>query len=82
LYLDEWTESLDDNAAQRLIGLVRRCQREGSTVIFVSHNFGIIKELADDLVMILGGQIFLKLTRKQIQDDEDLMRYVQRGMGA
>jgi ABC-type multidrug transport system ATPase subunit len=82
LYLDEWTESLDDNAAQRLIGIVKRCQREGKTIIFVSHNFGIIRDLADDIVMILGGQIFLKITKEQIHRDEYLMRYVQRGMGA
>jgi ABC-type multidrug transport system ATPase subunit len=82
LYLDEWTESLDDSAAERLIGLVKRRQQEGTTIIFVSHNFRIIKELADDIVMILGGQIFLKFTREQVNTDEDLMRYVQRGMEA
>jgi ABC-type multidrug transport system ATPase subunit len=82
LYLDEWTESLDNNAAQRLIGLVKRCQREGKTIIFVSHNLGVIRELADHIVMILGGRIFLKITREEINQDEDLMRYIQQGMGA
>jgi ABC-type multidrug transport system ATPase subunit len=82
LYLDEWTESLDDNAAQRLIRLVKSFQKEGKTIIFVSHNFEIIRNLADEILMILGGQIFLKLTREQMNSDEDLMRYVQRGMGA
>ncbi|MDR1099182.1 MAG: ATP-binding cassette domain-containing protein [Treponema sp.] len=82
LYLDEWTESLDSTAAQRLIGLVKRSQREGNTIIFVSHNLAVINELADHIVMILGGQIFLKVTKEQINRDEDLMRYVQKGMGA
>jgi ABC-type multidrug transport system ATPase subunit len=81
LYLDEWTESLDDNAAQRLIRLVKSFQKEEKTIIFVSHNFEIIKDLADEIMMILGGQVFLKITREQMNDDEDLMRYVQRGMG-
>jgi ABC-type multidrug transport system ATPase subunit len=82
LFLDEWTESLDHSAAQRLAGLVKRRQAEGNTVIFVSHNFGVVRDLADDIVMVLGGQIFLKITREQMDADEDIMRYVQRGIGA
>ncbi|MDR1239644.1 MAG: ATP-binding cassette domain-containing protein [Treponema sp.] len=81
LYLDEWTESLDHSAAQRLVNLVKRRQTEGSTVIFVSHNFELVKDLADEIVMVLGGQVFLKITREQMDADEDLVRYVQRGIG-
>jgi ABC-type multidrug transport system ATPase subunit len=82
LYLDEWTESLDDNAAQRLIGLVKRRREAGDTIIFVSHDLQIVKDLADDIVLILSGQVFLRLTREQINADEDLMRYVAKGMAS
>ncbi|MDR2478441.1 MAG: ATP-binding cassette domain-containing protein [Treponema sp.] len=80
LYLDEWTESLDENAAQRLIGLVKTMRSGGVTVILISHDMRIINELADIIVMVLGGRIFLRLTREQINMDEDLKRYVERGM--
>jgi ABC-type glutathione transport system ATPase component len=82
LYLDEWTESLDDSAAQRLIGLVRNMQREKNTIIFVSHDFRIVKNLADYVLMILGGQFFLKFSRDQMAEDEDLSRYVERGIAS
>jgi ABC-type multidrug transport system ATPase subunit len=82
LYLDEWTESLDENAAQRLIGIIRKQQKEGVTIIFVSHDLRIIKSLADDIVMILGGQVFLRLTKEQITSDEDLMRYLENGIAS
>jgi ABC-type multidrug transport system ATPase subunit len=82
LYLDEWTESLDDSSAQRLVQLVRRQQEEGHTVIFVSHDFRIIKSLADYVLMILGGQFFLKFSRQQMEEDEDLSRYVERGIAS
>ena len=82
LFLDEWTESLDDSAADRLIQLVQRHQREQNTVIFVSHDFRIVKSLADYILMILGGQFFLKLSREQIEKDEDLARYVERGIAS
>jgi ABC-type multidrug transport system ATPase subunit len=82
LYLDEWTESLDENAAQRLIELVRRLRDKGVSIILVSHDVRIINELADIVVMVLGGRIFLRLTRDQIAGDDDLKRYVERGMAS
>ena len=82
LFLDEWTESLDDSAAQRLVNLVQRHQRARNTVIFVSHDFRIVKSLADYILMILGGQFFLKFTREQIEEDEDLATYVERGIAS
>ncbi|MDR2619198.1 MAG: ATP-binding cassette domain-containing protein [Treponema sp.] len=82
LFLDEWTESLDDSAAQRLVQLVQRQQKERNTVILVSHDFRIVKNLADYVLMILGGQFFLKLTREQMEEDEDLARYVERGIAS
>jgi ABC-type lipoprotein export system ATPase subunit len=82
LYLDEWTESLDDSSAQRLVQLVRYQQQKEHTVIFVSHDFRIIKSLADYVLMILGGQFFLKFSRRQIEEDEDLSGYVERGIAS
>jgi len=82
LFLDEWTESLDDSAAKRLIQLVKRHQHQKKTVIFVSHDFRIVKSLADYVLMILGGQFFLKISREQIEEDEDLARYIERGIAS
>ena len=81
-FLDEWTESLDENAAQRLVSLARKRRGEGSSIIFVSHNMRIVNELADIVLMVLGGQIFLKITREQIAGDEDLRRYVEMGIAS
>ncbi|MDR1587642.1 MAG: ATP-binding cassette domain-containing protein [Treponema sp.] len=82
LYLDEWTESLDETAALRLVDLVRKRRKAGDSIIFISHDMRIINDLADVVVMVLGGQIFLRLTREQINEDEDLKRYVERGMAS
>jgi ABC-type multidrug transport system ATPase subunit len=82
LYLDEWTESLDENAAQRLVNMVRTKRSDGGSIIFVSHNMRIVNDLADVVVMVIGGRVFLKITREQIAEDEDLRRYVERGMAS
>ena len=82
LFLDEWTESLDESGAQRLFQLVQRHQQENNTVIFVSHDFRIIKNLADYVVMIMEGQFSLKVSRQQIEEDKDLALYVERGIAS
>ena len=80
LFLDEWTESLDDTSAQRLIQLVQRHQKDGNTVIFVSHDFHIVKKLADHIILIRGGQHFHKFSQEQIEENEDLANYIERGI--
>ena len=82
LFLDEWTESLDENAARRLMDLVRSHQKENRTVIFVCHDFRIVRSLADYVVMIQGGELFLKLSSEQMNEDEDLAKYVERGIAS
>jgi ABC-type lipoprotein export system ATPase subunit len=76
IFLDEWTESLDENASQRLIGMVKRMREQGAAVILVSHDIRIIRDLADIIVIIVGGRILLQLTRDQITADEDISRYL------
>ena len=82
LFLDEWTESLDDSASQRLIQLVRRHKEEQKTVIFVSHKFRHIKSLADYVIMIVGGELSCEFSREQIEKDEDLAKYIENGIAS
>jgi ABC-type multidrug transport system ATPase subunit len=80
LFLDEWTESLDDSAAFRLIQLVRRHQQAQNTVIFVSHDFRIVKNLADYVIMIVGGELSCTASREQMEKDEDLAQHIEKGI--
>jgi ABC-type multidrug transport system ATPase subunit len=78
LFLDEWTESLDDRSAQRLVGLVRARRALGHTVIFVSHNLRVIQDLADTALVVSNGELDMELTKSQIENDRDLGRYLER----
>jgi hypothetical protein len=40
----------------------------------------VIHDLADVVLMIVGGRGFMKLTKEQIVEDDDLRRYVEREM--
>jgi ABC-type lipoprotein export system ATPase subunit len=72
LFLDEWTESLDDNAARRLVALVKQQKTDNNTIVFVSHNMSIIQKLADHVIILVDGEIRKKMTHDQIDTDEEL----------
>jgi ABC-type multidrug transport system ATPase subunit len=80
LYLDEWTESLDDEAARHLVKLVRLRQEKQHTIIFVSHDMEIIKKLADYIVIIRDGEIYSVITGEQLQENAALALRVEKGI--
>ncbi|MDR0585644.1 MAG: ABC transporter ATP-binding protein [Treponema sp.] len=80
LFLDEWIESLDDNAANRLVSLVKQRQLDDNTIVFISHSPKIIKNLAQIVIVIVGGYVYLKLTAEQIRQDADLAKLVEEGI--
>jgi ABC-type multidrug transport system ATPase subunit len=66
LFLDEWTESLDDEAVRRLVDLVRRFKSEGNTLIFISHDPGVVAELSDCVIIVSGGKISATIPRAEL----------------
>jgi ABC-type sugar transport system ATPase subunit len=80
--LDEWTESLDGTAAQRLLQLVEQHRKEGKSIIFVCHDFRIVKKLADYIILIREGQYFIEYSRQQIEGDEELAMSIERGIAS
>lgn len=80
IFLDEWTESLDDVAANRLIQIIKRKKDEKKTVIFVSHNFDVIKKLADIICIIDDGRFEKILTEKEIDAGVDLTELIDKGI--
>ena len=80
LFLDEWIESLDDNAANRLISLVKQHKKDNNTIVFVSHNMGIIRSLADQVIMLVEGQIHIQMTHEQINNNRELSDLLEKGI--
>lgn len=78
LFLDEWTESLDDDAARRLVTIVRRMQEKNNTILFVSHDLRIIKNIADYVLLIINGKLSLSLTKEQIMEDDAIARIIEK----
>ena len=78
LFLDEWTESMDESAVQKVNRLLRNHIQEQKTVIFVSHDFRYIKELADCIILITQGELSNIFHRGEIETDEDLAKHIAK----
>ena len=58
LLADEPTTALDVTVQAQIIDLLRAEQRRRhASMVFVSHDLGVIGEIADDLAVMYGGQI-------------------------
>jgi ABC-type glutathione transport system ATPase component len=77
LFLDEWIESLDDAAERRLISLVKEHQQAGHTIIFISHEVTVVRDLADCIVVLRGGKCCRVLRREELRSDAELAEYLE-----
>ena len=55
---DEPTTALDVTTQAQILNLMRRLQAEhGMAIIMITHDLGVVAELADDVVVMYGGQV-------------------------
>ena len=80
LFLDEYTESLDENAADRLIYITKQKQKEGASILFVCHDMRIIKDLADYIIVVVDGKVAFNATKEEVMNDAELNNYLRMGM--
>ncbi|NIH83884.1 ABC transporter permease subunit [Amycolatopsis granulosa] len=69
LLLDEAASGLDEDEIERLAGLVRRIRDAGGTVVLVEHNFRLVLDLADDIVVLAHGQVMASGPPEVIEND-------------
>jgi len=82
LFLDEWTESLDETAADRLIDIIRKKQREDVSVLFVSHDMRMIMDLADYVVVIVDGRVSAMAPKDNIISELLLNDFLKIGIAS
>ena len=67
LIADEPTTALDVTIQAQILDLIRKMQREyGTSVIFITHNMGVVAEIADDVAVMYMGRIVEKGTVNQV----------------
>ena len=79
LFLDEWTESMDESSVQKVNRLLSSHMQAQNTVIFVSHDLRFIKTLADTIILIAEGKYTDSFSRGEIENDDDLAQFLEKG---
>ncbi len=67
LILDEPFNGLDPNGFQELVGLIRKINREGKTIVISSHLLNDLEELAGKFILIHKGAIAMQISKGELQ---------------
>lgn len=57
LLADEPTTALDVSVQKRILNLFRRLRSEGKSIILVTHDFGVVAEVGDRVVVLKEGRV-------------------------
>ena len=67
LVADEPTTALDVTVQAQILDLVRKLQRNHkSAIVFITHDMGVIAEIADRVIVMYGGRIVERGTRRDL----------------
>ena len=66
LVCDEITSALDVSVQASILALLRRLQREGLTVLFVTHDLGVVRAIADRVLVLRQGRVVEEGAAEQV----------------
>ncbi|GAA2466237.1 ABC transporter ATP-binding protein [Streptomyces macrosporus] len=67
LIADEPTTALDVTVQAQILDLLKDLQQEfGSAIIFITHDLGVIANMADDIMVMYGGRAVERGTAKEV----------------
>ncbi len=82
LIADEPTTALDVTTQAQILKLIRDIQRrKGMSVMFITHDFGVVAEIADSVVVMEKGSVVEQGSAKKVLKDPD-HPYTQRLIAA
>jgi peptide/nickel transport system ATP-binding protein len=67
LVADEPTTALDVTVQAQILDLIKRLQKShGSAVVFITHDLGVMAELADRIIVMYAGRVVERGTKPQL----------------
>lgn len=81
LIADEPTTALDVTIQAQILKLMNELQNTtGASIIFITHDLGVINEMADDVVVMYCGQVVEQATARTIFSGTDLSHPYTEGL--
>lgn len=81
LIADEPTTALDVTIQAQILKLMNDLQREkGTSILFITHDLGVINEMADDVVVMYCGQVVEKASARTIFTDSQMSHPYTEGL--
>ncbi len=80
LILDEPTASLNEEEAQKVLGLLLQFKQEGMTSILISHKLGEVEQVADTITVLRDGATIETLAKEEISEPRIIKGMVGREM--
>lgn len=71
LFMDEPTASLDPAATAAIEAIVMRVHQRGTKIVFITHDLGQARRLADDVVFLNRGRLIEYTAANQFFDSPD-----------
>jgi peptide/nickel transport system ATP-binding protein len=66
LVCDEITSALDVSVQASILSLLQRLQREGLTLLFVTHDLGVVRAIADRVLVLRQGRVVEQGAAEQV----------------
>jgi peptide/nickel transport system ATP-binding protein len=67
LIADEPTTALDVTVQAQVLQVMRKVQEEfGTAIILITHDLGVIAEMADEVVVMYAGQVMERASRREL----------------
>jgi polar amino acid transport system ATP-binding protein len=77
LLLDEPTSALDPELVDEVLAVIRELATGGTSMVIVSHEIGFVRQLADQVVFLDGGQVVERGAPDQVIDQPSVARTQQ-----
>ena len=74
LIFDEPTTGLDAQETSRMMGMIRELNRQGHTIVMITHSMRLVAEHAQRCLLMEGGKIMADGSPRDIFHDSDLVR--------
>jgi dipeptide transport system ATP-binding protein len=70
LIADEPTTALDVTIQAQVLELMNKLQREkGTSILFITHDLGVVAQMADEVVVMYRGHVVEKASAKELFSD-------------